>query len=431
MADDLIVRIGAAELPGYEASWRESINELSTAEFKVKLDEAGSEPVDYLAPVEVVIEGDAAWDGAVVKALPNGDVVQLSCTRGVFVTETLAGVMASEECPHMDLAYSFARSVGFKPDRIVIGDIEKLPLETMEIVVALQGVEVPGRREIGPVTIVPGAVGRKMLKAFKRGQPDSLKEAFDNADCFALVITTTTRLWDAEQEALADVDAVLQWLAVRARYGAALLPNGATQRYARDLTRVLPRRGAAMAVRGLGTGRRWLRDPATLIDRPMLNLDDLHGQLFPSLSRELSLSDRSALAAATRAFDGDLVQRLNGLWEAWEFYARRASMQKPYEKQDLDRLREDLPEWLDGRQRERVHEVIDKVLNTYPLRRRLRTALDQDEIPFSDSELKALWRLRDPRNKLAHGKATHRVDEDELQQACSLLSRALVSSLSR
>jgi hypothetical protein len=430
VTDDLIVNIGAAQLPGYDVSWRESVNELSTAEFKVKLDESKDEPVDYLAPVQVMIEGDDAWDGTVVKALPDGDVVRIDCTRAVIVTETLAGVMASEECPHMDLAYAFARSMGLRRDRIVIGDIEKLPLETMEIVVAVRDVEVPGKRAVGPVTLVPATVGREVLKAFKRGQPDPLREAFDEADCFAIVIKTKTRLWDAEQEALADVDAALNWLAVRARYGAAMLPNGTAQRYERSITRVLPRRGAAMAIRGLGTGRRWLRDPATLIDRPLLELDDLYGQLFPSMPRELGASDRFALAAAARAFDGDPIQRIVALWEAWEFYAKRASMEKPFEKNELDRLREDLPKWLNDTQRERLSEVIDDVLNAYPLRKRLRTALDQEGVPFSEAEMKALWKLRTPRNKSAHGKATREVEEEELQRACSLLCRALVSSLS-
>jgi len=330
----------------------------------------------------------------------------------------------------MDLAYSLARSMGFREDRIFIAEIQQLPLETMEVVVALKGVTVPGPREVGPVTLVPPANGRKVLKAFKRGAPSPLTEAFDEADCFALVMKTTHRMWDAEQSAPADVDAALNWLAVRARYGAALLPNGVPQRYERSVTRALPARGAAMAVRGLGTKRRWLRDPATLMDRPMLGLDDQTGQLFPSMLSELEPTDQFVLAAARRAFDGEQIQRIVALWEAWEFYARRGSLKKPFEKHELDRLRRDLPDWLNENQRERLNEVIDKVVNVYPLRRRIRAALDQEDVPFSEDEMTALWKLRDPRNKSAHGKATREIDEEELQRACSLLCRVLVSSLS-
>jgi hypothetical protein len=426
---NLVIHLGAAQLTGYSASWREALDELSTAEFRIDLSDADDEPVDYLAEMEIRIDGEKAWDGTVVKALPRGARVHVHCIRGVSMTETQLGVMASEQCTVMDLAYALARSAGFSEDKIVISEIDKLPLETIEIVVALHGLTVPARRRMGPVTLVPAQVGKKALEAFDvGGLPEDLRDAFEDADCFAVVIKTTTRLWDAERSALADVDAVLGWLAVRARFGLAHLEDGQPQRYEREVTRVLPHRGDAMAVKGLGSGRRWIRDPATLIDRPTLELDDAHGQLAPSLAHELKPLDRLALMAARRSFDGDSVHRVVAFWEAWEHYAGAISIPKPFEKDELRRLRDDLPDWLNPLQRDRLNDLIG-LANDYPLKKRLKAALDQDGVPMSESEFAKLWKLRNPRNRSVHGKAARVIDDDELEFGCSLLCRALVFRL--
>ena len=426
---DPIVHLGAAQLAGHSASWREALGELSTAEFRINLDDAGHEPVDYLAGLEIRIDDEKAWDGTVVTALPLGTMVHVHCTRGVTMTETQLGRMASEQCTVMDLAYAVARSAGFGEDKIVISEIDKLPLETIEIVVALRGLTVPARRRVGPITLVPVRSGRKALDAFDTDRlPQGLRDAFDDADCFAVVVKTAARLWDAERAALADVNAVLGWLAVRARLGLARLGDGQAQRYEREVTRVLPRRGDAMAVKGLGSGRRWIRDPATLVDRPMLELDDLHGQLAPELAQELKPLDRLALMAARRAFDGDLIHRVVAFWEAWEHYAGAVSMPRPFEKDELQHLRDDLPDWLNSAQRDRLNDLI-VLANDYPLKKRLKAALDQDGVPMSEAEFAMLWKLRNPRNRSVHGKASRAVQEDELEFGCSLLCRALVFRL--
>ncbi len=426
---DLVVHIGAAELPGHAASWREALNELSTAEFQILLEDASPEPVDYLAEVEIKIDGEKAWDGAVVKALPRGAKVHVSCIRGVSMTETWMGATAGEECPVADRAYALARSAGFSEDRIVIPEMEQLPLESIESVVALQGVEVPGRRSLGPITLVPAEMGRKALEAFDVDRlHQDLRDAFADADCFAVVTTTASRLWDAERSALTDVDVALGWLAVRARFGLACLPSEQPQRYEREITRTLPRRGGAMAVKGLGSGRRWIRDPATLVSRPTLILDDLHGQLAPRLAHELAPLDRLALMAARRAFDGDPIHRVVALWETLEHYAGGVSISPPFEKDELQRLRDDLPQWLSPAQRDRLLELVG-LANDYPLKKRLKTALDQDGVPVSETEFARLWKLRKPRNRTVHGKPVREIEEEELEFACSLLSRALVFRL--
>jgi hypothetical protein len=427
---DLTVRVGSAKMPGYAAGWRSALDELSTAQFDIDLEEA-SGPVDYLGGAEIAIDGHKTWEGTVVEAEPRGAKVHVEGTDGVSMTEQLMGAMGSEECPVMDVAYAIARSSGFAEENIVISHLDELPLETMEVVVAVKGVEVPGRRRIGPVTLVPAAHGMEVLGSFEIGRlGETLVDAIEAASCFAVVVKTLNRLWDAEQAALADVDAVLGWLAVRARFGLAHLPDGTRQRYSREVTRTLPRRGDAMAIRGLATGRRWIRDPATLVDRPLLSLEDHGGLLSPALTAEIESTDRLALLAASRAFDGDPIQRIVALWEAWELYAGAASSAPVFSTEELGRLGEDLPGWLSERQAKRVSELL-QLANNQPLSRVLRAALEDDGVPVAKEEWKALWRLRRVRNRSVHGADSRKLEIRDLELSCSLLSRALVFRLGR
>lgn len=183
-----------------------------------------------------------------------------------------------------------------------------------------------------------------------------------------------------------------------------------------------------MAVKGLGSGRRWIRDPATLVSRPTLELDDMHGQLVPELAHDLAPLDRLALMAARRAFDGDPIHRIVALWETLEHYAGGVSIPPPFEKDELQRLRDDLPNWLSPIQRSRLLELVG-LANDYPLKKRLKTALEQDGVPISETEFAKLWKLRKPRNQTVHGKPVREIEEEELEFACSLLARALVFRL--
>jgi hypothetical protein len=425
----LIVRFGAARIPGHHAGWRSALNELSTAAFDIHLDEAEVEPIDYVAGADIKIDGEDAWAGSVVTAVPLEAKIHVECTSGVEMTESVMGAMGSEECPIMDLGYAIARSAGFSEENTEISHLDKLPLESIEVVVALEGVRVPGRRGMGPVTLVSPEQGLGALDAFDRDQlPSSLREAFERADCFAVVVVTASRLWDAENAALSEVDTVLGWMATRARFGLARLPDGQAQRYEREVTRSLPRRGGAMVVRALGTRRRWVRDPGTLIERPTLELDDLHGQLAPDLPAVVDPSDRLALAAARRSFEGDPVQRVVALWEAFELYGGSESPPPVFEEGELERLKTELPSWLKAEQVDRL-EGLFKLANNLPLRRTLKEALARDGVPIGKSEWKALWKLRRIRNRTVHGATSGAIDERELERACSLLSRALVYRL--
>jgi hypothetical protein len=72
-----------------------------------------------------------------------------------------------------------------------------------------------------------------------------------------------------------------------------------------------------------------------------------------------------------------------------------------------------------------------RLANDHPLKKRLRAALDQDDVPISKAEFAKLWKLRKPRNRSVHGKAARVINEGELESPCSLLCRALVFRLGK
>jgi hypothetical protein len=69
-------------------------------------------------------------------------------------------------------------------------------------------------------------------------------------------------------------------------------------------------------------------------------------------------------------------------------------------------------------------------LNTASLMRKLRVQLADDGVPITEGEMDTLWRVREQRNDLVHGR-TDAVDQADLQQAMALLARIVVYASDR
>jgi hypothetical protein len=65
-------------------------------------------------------------------------------------------------------------------------------------------------------------------------------------------------MYQAEQAALAKLDAALSWLTVRAKFAYSRLPSGGAHSHIRELARAVQRRLGMVVVRGLVNRRRWL-----------------------------------------------------------------------------------------------------------------------------------------------------------------------------
>jgi hypothetical protein len=384
----------------------------------------GTVAPDWWAPLEIRFDDRVAFTGSILSADPEKDGVRVSAASGIELSEVLMGIFSAEDFPPQDLVYAAARAAGFTRERMRIHGLDDLPLEPVEVVVPLRNVEVAHRTMVGQLTLLPAGEGRRALDAF-RSVPEQIAEDWEEARAFAVVLRDARVLADAELEVLEEVDAVLAWLAVRARFGQARLPDGSLLRFDRQTGRADPRRQGAMAVRGLATNRRWLRDARRVAHREPLALTAAD-VLWPPMTTQLSTGDRLALLAAREATVSlDPVVRAAAISAAFEYYSADASPPRLFDKGELKRLRNELPEWLTEDQTRRLGEVLG-MANQFSFGQRLRTALQRDGVPVSETEWMVLQRVRKVRNRAVHGSEAPTTEADDLELACSLLSRALV-----
>jgi hypothetical protein len=426
-AKKMTLRAGRAEFNASDGRLTSSIHDLSRAEFVAHL---RSDAPDWWAPLEVQIDGWTAFTGSVLTAIPSREGIRLAAATGVEMTEVLMGIFSAEDFPVQDMAYASARAAGFRRDRMVISGLDDLPREPIEIVAPLQGVQTDHRVQIGTLTVLPVIDGLQALAPF-RDVPAEVASAWEEADSFGLVVCDAQALADAEEEAIDLVDTALAWLAVRVRYGLARLPDGTASRFERETARTLPRREGVMAVRGLSTARRWLRDPRNVARRGNLQIEcgDI---LWPPLRSTLATSDRLALTAARQvAMSQDLVERAAAISAAFEYYIGKASPPPTFSCEEIGRLRDELPEWLTKEQRRRAREVLGSMLNQVSYGQRLRFTLQQDGVPVTTDEWKVLQRVRKIRNRAVHGSEALATDADDIEIATSILSRALVYRMTK
>lgn len=418
----MTLRAGGTEFDASDGRLTSSIHDLARAEFVAHL---RPDAPDWWAPLEVQFDGRTAFTGSVLTATPSREGIRVAAASGVEMTEVLMGILSAEDFPVQDMAYASARAAGFTRDRMVISGLDELPREPIEIVAPLQGVQTDRRVQIGTLTVLPVADGLHALTPF-RDVPSDVARAWEEADSFGLVVCDARALADAEEEAIELVDIALAWLAVRVRYGYARLPDGTASQFERETARTLPRREGVMAVRGLSTARRWLRDPRNLARRGNLQVErgDI---LWPPLPVTLATSDRLALTAARQvAMSQDLVERAAAISAAFEYYIGKASPSPTFSGEEIKRLKGELPEWLTDEQRRRARDVLGSMLNQVSYGQRLRFTLQQDGVPVTADEWKALQRVRKIRNRAVHGSEALATDADDIEVATSILSRALV-----
>jgi len=72
--------------------------------------------------------------------------------------------------------------------------------------------------------------------------------------------------------------------------------------------------------------------------------------------------------------------------------------------------------------------VLNKIdeLNDPPLMIRLRSVLEAEGTPVTDTEIALLRRLRELRNKAVHGRSTDLPDSEDVRYATSVVSRMLI-----
>jgi hypothetical protein len=332
-----------------------------------------------------------------------------------------------QDFQHQELVYAAVRQAGFEDDRIVIDGLDQLRREVFEFVVGIDGVAVGTLPiKIGAVTFVPPEKARRILDQFDP-YPDWGNE-FEAAPCHAVVYVTNALMYNAQVEALAEIETSLSWLPTRTRYGLSHLPDGSLHRYARSESNAAPARRDLVALRGMMTGRRWMQrlgprqraDPLALGGRSRLR--------DPSLPSRLPFYLRQAMLSAQRALTAeDPIQRSQALWESIEFYLAGRQKERLFSSEARKELLNCLRMAVPSEQHQRMANLLDLV-DQPPPRVALRKALDEEGIPLTHEEFDLLSKVRTARNKGTHGgKEVEVPTNEELDHACSILSRILVS----
>jgi hypothetical protein len=408
-----------------DAHTKQSINELSTAEVLLRLDDSFAEPIELFAEVKISAfddDGDTRdlFTGSVVEASPDGDVVRVRLQTMPQLTERNVPPFWSHQVDAGELIHSTLRDSGHPEERMQIQGLDEIAEEAMLAVIPIVGVDLAEQVTIGPISFVPN--GEAALAYADRHVLDLVYQPLVETPVHAVFTTTARLLRDAEANAVEATDVVLAYLQLAGHCGLLFPPGGGALHFHRDDARVRPRRGAVVAVEGLSSGRCWVRVPE---DRtPPLDLT-LSSAAAPRLETELTLPERQALIAWRRAAaERDPVAAATALSDALEFYAAGASAPELFTEEELQALRESIPA-LEQHKTNVVRDAIGR-LNSAPLKRRLIEATKRDGTALAPAELDFLWkRIRSARNDAVHGKGGKAPTLPEIELALSLVARLL------
>ena len=408
----------------------EALNSRSTADAELDLALTAGQPIDYLS---VVSFGHARgshetvrFTGSVLEARATAGAIHLKAETAPELSEQQMGYLEMRNAIAPEAMHLAVSSGGFPEDRINIeGFEEMLPLEAIEVVVPVYGIRIEEPADFGALRLV-----RDVSSALEPFDQSEASAEFAAADCYLVGFEVTKRLLDAERAIITRVDNALAWLTVRARYGLAFLPDGEPHNYRRDVARARPRRGNLVVVRGMASGRGWLREMKSRDQNIELFLDHSDPSWRPPPSG-YELADRQALLACARAGQTpDPLERIQAIWEAIEFYVARTRPKILFEPEEVKRVRRTVPKDVDPTLRARTLGLLAKI-NDPPLMAKLREAATRDGAPVAESEYKLLGRLRKARNDAVHGRSPELPLREDIDHAVSIVARLLVYRLAR
>jgi hypothetical protein len=407
-----------------------AMNSRSTADAELDLELTAGQPIDYLS---VVSFGHASGDhetirftGSVLEAHATPGAIRLNAETAPELSEQQMGYLEMRNAIAPEAMHLAVSTGGFPEERINIeGFDEMLPLEAIEVVVPVYGIRVQEPVDFGAL--------RLALDASSALEPFDQTEAsaeFADADAYLVGFEVTRRLLDAERAIVARVDDALAWLTVRARYGLAFLPDGEPHNYRRNVARARPRRGDMVVVRGMASGRGWLRAMKSRDQDVELSLDHSDPSWRPPPSG-YELADRQALLACARAGQmTDPLERIQAIWEAIEFYVAGTRGEILFDSKEVKRIRRSVPKDVDPKLRTRALDLLAKI-NDPPLMAKLREAATRDGVPVAESEYELLGRLRKARNDAVHGRTPKLPLREDVDHAVSIVARLLVFRLAR
>lgn len=406
------------------------MNEGTDARLNLDFERSAFTP-DYFAGLTMVVEHGGtsrpSFAGTVATVTLENSGASVHALGAISLSEGRFGTFVHRGLSTPELVYTLARAGGMREDQLHIAGLETLTRETFEIVTPVSGVTVREPTEYAGVHFIPPPIAVRILADL-----DARDGAYPDfeASAYALALVTAPRMLSAEDAGLGAIDFALAWLTTSLRYGHAVLPGGAALDFSRKDSLVRLLRHELVAVRGVQTGRFWLRRPGMLPEPHTIPLMPDGARLQPEPPR-LTLQERLAFLALSRAaHEPDLLTRVLALFEAIEFYVSGTQVEHVFTSDELKQIRKGVPRSLKPEQKSRIGEFISN-LNEPPLRRLLMKALDLDGVPYTAGEIAMLWDLRKLRNEVVHGRSKEMPKAEDVEYATSIVARMLVYRAAR
>ncbi|MEU8178804.1 hypothetical protein AB0C14_38570 [Microbispora hainanensis] len=426
------VRFGSteAEFCVTHVSMKNALNDIPDAQVDLDLSVADF-PVDYFSMMSIAIvdggQRSQQFLGSIVRAYGAGSDVSIEAVGAVSLAEKLMGDMVTRNIPGAELVYTLARGAGFSESALRIQGLENLPCETFEVIAPIDDVDVRAPTTFANLKLITADMVEPMLDGLDI--TDDLRDRY-KAKAYAYTLVTARRCLDAEEQGLAAIDLAMAWMTVRLRYGLAVLPDGGALSFDRGESLARPRRRDLVVVRGLTTLRGWLRSPDS-VERTTTAVFNPNALRFNPLLPELTMQERLAILALARATqERHPLAQVQAIFESIEFYASGATVPELFSKADRRQLRAVLPDSLTNAQRKRIEQLMGD-LNSAPLRLRLARVMDDDEVPITDEELDLLWKLRQLRNDVVHGRRSDLPAAEDVEYGISLVARMLVHRVAK
>lgn len=385
--------------------------------------------VDYSSEITVIAgtedERTLLFTGMVDSVFPGSTHTAFSCvSRLQLLAEMQSGGLGISKFAHaLETVWSVLRTSGLGEDRIGIEGFTPGPLEVFEVSTPIDGLVVSAPLNVGNVTYFPKGLAQDIVGTLG---PDELRHEYVSASCWAATLQTALTLFQAEENGLADINLANSWLAVHARYTTSVLPTRRMKSFNRKWARSQLSRRDVVVVRGLGTGRAWLRATSDIPNRPILDADEQVDLKLVPLPDSLPIETRAAILTWRRASEeSDALASIVALWEAIEFYASGANIEKLFSKGERNDIEARACEGLDHEKGSRVRQLLDQ-LNSPSLMHSLTAALRVDGVPVTADELELLRKVRKIRNDFVHGRNTNPPRDEDVIYAKAIVNRMLV-----
>jgi hypothetical protein len=417
------VDIGSAAI---KVNTTRAVNAVPAATVQIDLSRLAGRILEYAAPLAVSAGrpggSELLFAGSVLGATPQRDLVTVSASGEPGLHEQMVGVLATWALPVPEHFHVLGRGAGLADTQLNIAGLEELPVEVFEVIAPLSGVQLQAPVTVGAVRVLPAG---RAAGALEHLVLDSqLRHQFEGAEAYGLCMQTARRALDAEDAAIGQIDAVLGWLMASSRYGLARLPGGRPVHYERGQARATAERGPLVLVRGLRTGRGWLRTRGAASNIDPLRVARPEAPGLPAGVPFDPARVRTLARFAAAAGAPGLLLAMSALAAALDSYARqRAAPPAPLGEGGLQVLLDALPGDLEPGRRARIQERIRELAQPSGSER-LRAALQEDGVPLTARERMLLEGIL-----AAPVASAERLSAREVEHAFAVAARLVVFGL--